>query len=157
MPAPTGTGAGHDAPYLLFPGRPPGRLSESGGPPLCVVDEFPYEASRYRMRRGEILCLVTDGVTDATNAAGDFYGRARLEVLLASTPPEAGPEEVGEAVRRDVERFAAGVEAADDMALVILRPRPYPAARARACRTAGKQDGPTSLSSRRAPMPMVAA
>ena len=113
--------AGHDAPYLLFPGRPPGRLSESGGPPLCVVDEFPYEASRYRMRRGEILCLVTDGVTDATNAAGDFYGRARLEVLLASTPPEAGPEEVGEAVRRDVERFAAGVEAADDLALVILR------------------------------------
>jgi hypothetical protein len=28
---------------------------------------------------------------------------------------------VGEAVRRDVERFATGVEAADDMALVILR------------------------------------
>ena len=68
--------AGHDAPYLLFPGRPPGRLSASGGPPLCVVDEFPYEASRYRMRRGEILCLVTDGVTDATSAAGELL-RAR--------------------------------------------------------------------------------
>ena len=36
-------------------------------------------------------------------------------------PPEAGPEEVGEAIRRDVERFAAGVEAADDLALLILR------------------------------------
>lgn len=113
--------AGHDAPYLLFPGRPPGRLSESGGPPFCVIDEFPYEASRYEMRRGEILCLVTDGVTEATNAAGELYGRARLEVLLAGLPPDAGPEEVGEAVRRDVERFAAGVEAADDLALLILR------------------------------------
>ena len=113
--------AGHDAPYLLFPGRPPGRLSASGGPPLCVVDEFPYEASRYRMRRGEILCLVTDGVTDATSAAGELYGRARLEALFAGMPPEAGPAEVGEAVRRDVERFAVGVEAADDLALLILR------------------------------------
>jgi serine phosphatase RsbU (regulator of sigma subunit) len=113
--------AGHDAPYLLFPGRPPSRLSASGGPPLCVVDEFPYEASRYRMRRGEILCVVTDGVTDATNAAGELYGRARLEAVLADMAPEAGPEEVGEAVRRDVERFAAGVEAADDLALLILR------------------------------------
>jgi adenylate cyclase len=113
--------AGHDAPYLLFPGRPPSRLSASGGPPLCVVDEFPYEASRYRMRRGEILCLVTDGVTEATSAAGEFYGRARLEALLAGMPPGAIPEEVGEAIRRDVERFAAGVEAADDLALLILR------------------------------------
>ena len=113
--------AGHDAPYLLFPGRPPDRLSASGGPPLCVVDEFPYEASHYRMRRGEILCLVTDGVTEATNAAGELYGRARLETLLADIVPEAGPEQVGEAIRRDVERFAAGVEAADDLALLILR------------------------------------
>jgi serine phosphatase RsbU (regulator of sigma subunit)/CHASE2 domain-containing sensor protein len=113
--------AGHDAPYLLFPGRPPARLSASGGPPLCVLDEFPYEASRYRMRRGEILCLATDGVTEATSAAGEFYGRARLEALLAGMPPEAGPDEVGEAVRRDVERFAVGVEAADDLALLILR------------------------------------
>jgi serine phosphatase RsbU (regulator of sigma subunit) len=113
--------AGHDAPYLLFPGRPPGRLSASGGPPLCVVDEFPYEASLYRMRRGETLCLVTDGVTEATNAAGELYGRARLETLLADMAPEADPEQVGEAIRRDVERFAAGVEAADDLALLILR------------------------------------
>ena len=73
------------------------------------------------MRRGEILCLVTDGVTEATNAAGELYGRARLEALLAGMPPEAGPEEVGEAVRRDVERFAAGVEPADDLALLVLR------------------------------------
>jgi adenylate cyclase len=113
--------AGHDAPYLLLPGHPPGRLSASGGPPLCVVDEFPYEASRYRMRRGEMLCLVTDGVTEATSAAGELYGRGRLEALLAGVPPGTGPEEVGEAVRLDVERFAAGVEAADDLALLILR------------------------------------
>ena len=64
---------------------------------------------------------MTDGVTEATSAAGEFYGRARLEALLAGMPPGAIPEEVGEAIRRDVERFAAGVEAADDLALLILR------------------------------------
>jgi serine phosphatase RsbU (regulator of sigma subunit) len=114
--------AGHDAPYLLLPGtRAPSRLSGDGGPPLCVLDDFPYEASRYQMSRGEMLCLVTDGVMDATSATGAFYGRARLEALLAGVGPSAGPDEIGETIRRDVARFASGVEPADDLAVLILR------------------------------------
>ena len=67
-------------------------------------------------------------MTEATNATGELYGRARLEALLARVPPEADPEEVGEAIRRDVSAFAAGAEAADDLALLILRWNGAPAA-----------------------------
>jgi len=114
--------AGHDAPYLL-PRRAEtlGRLDGEGGPPLCVVDDFPYAAVSYRMRPGEALCLVTDGVTEATSVGDRFYGRERLAALLAALPPGAGVREVGEAVRADVGRFAAGVEPADDLAILVLR------------------------------------
>ena len=49
-----------------------------------MIDDFPYATASYRMRPGETLCLVTDGVTEAFNAAGEPYGRERLEAVLAA-------------------------------------------------------------------------
>ncbi len=114
--------AGHEAPYLLSrAGIPSSRLAEGGGPPFCVVDGFHYEAVSHRLRPGEVLCLITDGVTEALNAAGEFYGRHRLEDLFARLAPDAGADEVGEVIRLDVSRFAAGVEPSDDLAILAFR------------------------------------
>jgi serine phosphatase RsbU (regulator of sigma subunit) len=114
--------AGHDPPYVVAgAGGAPARLTEAGGPPLCVVDDFDYEAARRLLAPGDVLCLVTDGVTEATNAAGDFYGRARLEALLAATPATAGARALAAAIRLDVEQFVAGAEPADDLAIMVLR------------------------------------
>jgi serine phosphatase RsbU (regulator of sigma subunit)/CHASE2 domain-containing sensor protein len=114
--------AGHDAPYILSAASPPRqRLTDGGGPPFCVLDDFPYEAASYRLAPGEGLCLITDGVTEAQNAAGEFYGRQGLEELLARLAPDATADEVGEAIRHDVARFAAGVEPSDDLAILAFR------------------------------------
>lgn len=114
--------AGHETPYVLpRGGRAVRRLEDGGGPPLCVVDDFPYSAASYRMRPGETLCLVTDGVTEAMNAAGECYGRRKLEVVLEGLGPMAPPEAVGQAVIGDVKRFAAGAEPSDDLTVLVLR------------------------------------
>ncbi len=114
--------AGHDPPYVVLRrGRALERLDEGGGPPLCVLDAFPYVAASHRLSPDETLCLVTDGVVEATSPSGEFYGRQRLEALLAGLTAEADVTEVGEAIRRDVARFAAGVEPADDLAILVLR------------------------------------
>jgi serine phosphatase RsbU (regulator of sigma subunit) len=111
--------AGHDAPYLLARGGgPPTRMGESNGPPLCVLDDFEYPAARHQLRRGDTLCLLTDGVTEAINEAGELYGRERLEAVLARTPAGAP---LAAAIRDDVARFVAGGEPADDLAIVVLR------------------------------------
>jgi adenylate cyclase len=34
--------AGHDAPILLRAGEPPQSVTGDGGPPLCIVEDFPY-------------------------------------------------------------------------------------------------------------------
>ncbi len=112
--------AGHDPPLLLFAdGRLPARLDAGGGPPLCVVDDYPYEAMACRLEPGEVVCLITDGVTDATNESGELYGRQRLLDLLARLP-SADARAAGEAIKRDVSRFAEGVSPADDIAILAF-------------------------------------
>jgi serine phosphatase RsbU (regulator of sigma subunit) len=73
------------------------------------------------MKAGEALCLFTDGVTEAMNSTGELFGRPRLEALLAGLGRGASAAEIGEAIRREVGTFAAGVDPADDVAIVVLR------------------------------------
>jgi serine phosphatase RsbU (regulator of sigma subunit) len=114
--------AGFDAPYLLHAGkRPPSRLMEGGGPPLCVIDDFQYESAIYGMQPGEMICLLTDGVTEALDAEGTFYGPARLTALLAGARSSADPAKVGTAIRDDVARFTEGTERADDQTILVVR------------------------------------
>jgi adenylate cyclase len=97
------------------------QLAEGGGPPLCVLDGFAYEAALHRLRPGDTLCLITDGVTDARNAAGELFGRERLEARLTLIDGDASPTTIAAAIREDVTRFVAGSEPADDLAILIVR------------------------------------
>src|SRR4029079_11094329 len=82
--------AGHDRPYVIAPGG--GLVPRAGGagPPLCALDGFDYEAATYRLERGDLLCLITDGVTDARNPAGELFGRPRLEQRLGALGARRG-------------------------------------------------------------------
>jgi serine phosphatase RsbU (regulator of sigma subunit) len=114
--------AGHEPPWLIPPdGTPPRLLEAGGGPPLCVVDAFPYEAVPSRMQAGETICLVTDGVTEAENGARRLYGRERLAAVLSGVGRGAEPKEIGEAIRSDVARFAGATPASDDLTILIIR------------------------------------
>ncbi len=76
--------AGHDNPYVLDAKRQVlVRLDQGAGPPLCTVENFAYASGSHRMQHGDLICLVTDGVADAQNPAGDRYGSERLRSLLA--------------------------------------------------------------------------
>ena len=114
--------AGHEPLYLLPNGdRPLVRLVDGGGPPLCVLDRFPYAASSRRLAPGDAICLVTDGVLDAMSPKAEAYGRARFEALIEKVGRAASAADIGEAIRLEVSRFADGVEQSDDMAILVLR------------------------------------
>lgn len=114
--------AGHDAPFLLQRGAPPRRLDTAGGPPLGVVEDFPFPVDRDTVDLGTVLLLFTDGVTEAMDSTGTLYGTERLTaVLAAKAPPDA--RSAVETVRDDVLAFTAGAEQADDIALLAVRRR----------------------------------
>jgi adenylate cyclase len=60
-------------------------------------------------------------VTEARNAAGELFGRERLERRLAGLGVDASARTVAASLRADVEAFVAGSEPADDLAILVVR------------------------------------
>ncbi len=115
--------AGHDGPWRL---GQDGTLQQvlaqagGGGPPLCVVDDFEYQVHTVQLLPGDRLCMVTDGITEATNAADELYGSARLHAALAGMALAPTAADITRHVRQDVGQFVAGAEASDDLAILVL-------------------------------------
>ena len=113
--------AGHEPPFARTPRGQPDRFAIPGGPPLCVVREFRYEAARRRMEPGEWLCAVTDGCTEAMNDKKEFFGVERLRATLTWMPEDVDPVELVKRLREDLQRFAGDAEPADDITLIAVR------------------------------------
>jgi serine phosphatase RsbU (regulator of sigma subunit) len=58
---------------------------QAGNLPVGLLADATYESSRLQLQRGDRLLLVTDGVTEAENARGDFYENERLEAIAAQS------------------------------------------------------------------------
>ncbi len=114
-------GAGHEPPFAISNDGVVSRFGPSNGPPLCVLEGFPYEGSVHRMEPGGALCLVSDGVTEAMNSAGELYGAARLRACIERARTAGSARELVEIIRNDVAAFVAGAEPADDITLLVLR------------------------------------
>jgi serine phosphatase RsbU (regulator of sigma subunit) len=113
--------AGHEPPFVLSSDGKIARLASGGGPPLCVLDGFAYAAAEHSMAPRGIVCVVSDGVTEAMNQAGELYGADRLQRALQRNGNSASPTAIVDALRADVSRFAGDAEVADDLTLLVLR------------------------------------
>ncbi len=114
--------AGHDDPALIAAGGSFRRLAGGDGPPLCVVDDFEYRGAQVRIAPGDMICMVTDGVTEAQDPAGGLYGGARLRATQETARGQGlGAAGLMAALVSDVARFVDGAEAADDLTILALR------------------------------------
>ena len=113
--------AGHDAPFVRTPGNLAKRLKPAAGPPLCVMDDFVYYGDVHQMVAGEWLLVMTDGVTEATNKRGEFFGTIRLEEILNDANLAPLPGQLVNLVKARVHAFAEGTDPADDITLLSLR------------------------------------
>ncbi len=102
---------GHIPPLLVCKGeviRP-----AHGNLPVGLLADATYESDRYNMHPGDRLILVTDGVTEAENARGDFFDNERLETV-------AGKSETIEDIFSAVATFCGGTPLNDDCTVVDL-------------------------------------
>ena len=115
--------AGHDSPYVLDASQPAlSRLDQGAGPPLCTVEGFAYVAGNHRMQPGELLCVVTDGVADAQDPAGEHYGSARLRNLLAQVRTRGlTARALIDAIGADVREFVGSANPSDDITVLAMR------------------------------------
>lgn len=119
--------AGHEPPLLR---RADGSLqrvggtdgSSASGPPLCFVDDYPYRSFETTLAPGDMLCLFSDGITEATSGDGVPYGVQRLgDSLVRHGAKGQRMAQVLEHLCNDVEAFAGSSEWADDLTLLVLQ------------------------------------
>jgi sigma-B regulation protein RsbU (phosphoserine phosphatase) len=113
--------AGHPCPYVLAAGsNHPAMLDIAPGVPLGIVPGRQWSVEDTRLERGDVLVAYTDGVTEALDEAGEFYGEARFEALLAGIV-DREPSQVIGAIAAGVKAYAGNAPAADDTTLLALR------------------------------------
>ncbi|MGC8793925.1 MAG: SpoIIE family protein phosphatase [Bryobacteraceae bacterium] len=112
--------AGHP-PLLLLGGSGLTRLP-ARSLPLGMLEEAAYTAEELRLADGDRLILYTDGLTEARDAAGEFFGLERLEKLVARHRDARAPE-LYRTLLAALEEFSEGGECPDDIALLVLEYR----------------------------------
>jgi len=113
--------AGHEAPLLVGAGGL--RHLDRGGTVLGPIPTASYEAGEARMEPGDTLVLFTDGIVEREDASGEFYGLERLRRLLPGLRDRSA-KRTAAAILDDVNAFAAGKPAQDDMTLLVVRKLP---------------------------------
>jgi sigma-B regulation protein RsbU (phosphoserine phosphatase) len=110
--------AGHCPPLMLR--RNGIEDVEATGLPLGLFCEGKYAAREFVLDPGDCLVLYTDGITEATDGAGDEYGSGRLRAV-ASQCHGMSPSPIIEAILADVRLFGSGSAHADDIAVLVMR------------------------------------
>ena len=102
---------GHVQPLLVSPqgvARP-----EHGNVPVGLLKDATYESAHCHLNPGDRLFLVTDGVTEAENAIGEFFEDSRLEAVAQKG---GGLEDIFAAISS----FCSGTQLNDDCTVVEL-------------------------------------
>lgn len=130
--------AGHVAPIVLAPGGdgdsgPSVRRLDAGGMVLGLFGDQTYADGCVALSPGERLVVFSDGVTEATNAAGEMFGDERL-VAAVVRGAALDVETLASRVVEEVDSFVGSVATQDDVTVIAAevvhadrRPRMIPA------------------------------
>jgi serine phosphatase RsbU (regulator of sigma subunit) len=113
--------AGHNAPLVCRRDGTIEFLAESGLL-LGVLANAEYDETETSLAPGDTLVLYTDGVVEAQNAAGEFFGDDRLRTLLAEPPANGGSAAaIRDRIVDSVNTFAGIDGPGDDLTVVVVR------------------------------------
>jgi sigma-B regulation protein RsbU (phosphoserine phosphatase) len=90
------------------------------GIPLGLFATADYDERNLRARPGDVFLFFTDGITDATSSRGNMFGRGRLEKVAIKNAHRTA-DEIAEAIFRAVSDHAKGMDAFDDLTIVVLK------------------------------------
>ena len=110
--------AAHCPPIIV---RASGELStlEATGMPVGLMEAAEFGVAEQRLAPGDKIVIYTDGVTEAQNAAGEFFGKKRLREIVTAHAA-ASCQSLHDAIQQAVTEFTEGAPQSDDITLVVL-------------------------------------
>jgi serine phosphatase RsbU (regulator of sigma subunit)/pSer/pThr/pTyr-binding forkhead associated (FHA) protein len=111
--------AGHCAPLLLRRGERL-RALDSNALPVGLLEEAEYTAETVQLQPGDRLVIYTDGVSEAQNADGAFFGDQRIRGLLREHET-ADYAAIFRALDDELAAFTSGAVQKDDITLLVVQ------------------------------------
>jgi len=93
---------------------------QRGDMALGMMAGASYREQHQDVQPGEMLIAYSDGLTEALNAAGEFYGEDRLRAVFAGLAPLSALQ-AGERILESVDAFIGTTRPYDDLSLIILK------------------------------------
>ena len=92
-----------------------------GGFPLGISKGATYSAKTITLAPGTVLLIMSDGVVEAQDPAGELFGFERLEELLNNLPADVTAQQVVDKILEETREHLAGEEAQDDLTILVIR------------------------------------
>ena len=92
----------------------------NGSMVLGMMPDVTFEGQRVEIDSGDSLVVYSDGVSEAMNESGEFFGDDRLHALTAETRVMAAPA-AGRHILDGLAAFVGEAEQSDDVSLMVLR------------------------------------
>jgi len=96
------------------------QLIEATGLPLGLFDDAEYDEFTFQAEPDDVFVFFSDGILDATNKAGDLFGRTRLEKIINECYGNSA-ESIVKYVFKAAAEHAKGVETFDDQTVVAIK------------------------------------
>ncbi|MAT40109.1 MAG: fused response regulator/phosphatase [Ectothiorhodospiraceae bacterium] len=111
--------AGHNPPMVLDPNGNIKSYIKPSGPAVGMFPDVTYDVNTVELEIGDFLVSFTDGVTEAKDIDGNFYGEERLESVC--NQPADSAEAMLTRMIEDVREFIGEAKQFDDITACVLR------------------------------------
>jgi len=110
--------AGHSPPLLITDHQI--KEMQKGSPALGILADEKFVEEELLLKKGDMLIVYSDGLIDARNEKGEFFGEQRFHNLLPNLKNKSA-QEIGSHILVEVEKFIGTSPAYDDLSLIILK------------------------------------
>jgi sigma-B regulation protein RsbU (phosphoserine phosphatase) len=114
--------AGHPPALLWKAGSQEFRELKEGGTALGLFRDETYDTADETLQSGDILVIYTDGIVEAKNSDGEFYGDRRFRDAISGNTQHSS-QELLDSILKSLELFQTGTQQRDDITLVIFKSR----------------------------------
>ncbi|MBN2533779.1 MAG: SpoIIE family protein phosphatase [Spirochaetales bacterium] len=123
----TSTSAGHD--FAICYDSKKDQIYELGktdkGTIIGTFEEAEYDSSMFQLEAGYKVIYFTDGITEARNKQGDFFGIERV-IKMFKEKKDLSPKDFIEYLIKELDEFSEGSTSKDDRTVIVLEIRKVP-------------------------------
>ena len=87
---------------------------------LGLIKNANYSVFKEEFKEGNIVVIYSDGITDAKNSAGEFYGNEKMKSVMLQNK-ELSAKALGEKILENIFQFTGQTRQNDDISIIVMK------------------------------------